>query len=69
MIAPALRRAAGIRDGEPVDVRRQKLRARVLRNATRDCSRDEQFLGELIGAPFDDDDQPQLRAGARTIRC
>ena len=62
MIAPALRRAAGIRDGEPVDVRRQKLRARVLRNASAPLEKTLLFLGELIGAPFDDEDQPHLRA-------
>jgi len=61
MIAPALRRAAGIRDGEPIEVRRQKLRARVLRNASASHDRTVMFLGELIGAPFDDD-LPQLKA-------
>ncbi|MCW5806255.1 MAG: protein kinase, partial [Deltaproteobacteria bacterium] len=54
MIAPALRRAAGIHDGEPIDVRRQKLRARVLRNAAGDAHRTIVFLGELMGAAFDD---------------
>jgi len=34
LIAPALRRAAGIRDGEPAEIQRQKLRARVMRNAS-----------------------------------
>ncbi len=34
MIAPALRRVAGILDGEPPEVRRHKLRARVQRNAS-----------------------------------
>ncbi|MEP6863661.1 MAG: protein kinase [Deltaproteobacteria bacterium] len=62
MIAPALRRSGGIRDGEPVEVRRQKLRARVLRNASAPLEKSLLFLGELIGAPFDDDDHPQLRA-------
>jgi eukaryotic-like serine/threonine-protein kinase len=62
MIAPALRRAAGIRDGEPVEVRRQKLRARVLRNASAPLEKTLLFLGELIGAPFEADDHPQLRA-------
>ena len=56
MIAPALRRAAGILDGEPVEVRRQKLRARVTRHASTDLLRTTQFLGELIGTPFPDDD-------------
>ncbi|MFT3699045.1 MAG: protein kinase [Kofleriaceae bacterium] len=60
MIAPALRRAAGIRDGEAVPVRRQKLRARYLRNAA--VAQEPVFLAELIGAPYDEDDHPQLRA-------
>ncbi len=62
MIAPALRRACGIQDGEPIDVRRQKLRARVLRNASVDLQRTILFLGELIGAPFPDEDSIELRA-------
>jgi hypothetical protein len=56
MIAPALRRAAGIRDGEPALVRRHKLRARVQRHVVdADLERLTAFLGELIGVPTDDD--------------
>ncbi|HEX5059885.1 MAG TPA: AAA family ATPase, partial [Kofleriaceae bacterium] len=62
MIAPALRRAAGILDGEPVEVRRQKLRARVMRNASAEPTRTVMFLGELVGVPFPDDDSVELRA-------
>ena len=62
MIAPALRRAAGIHDGEPLEVRRAKLRARVLRNASTDLTRTMMFLGELIGTPFPDEDSVELRA-------
>jgi tetratricopeptide (TPR) repeat protein len=53
IIAPALRRAAGIQDGEPLDVRRHKLRARVMRNSSTEPSTTIAFLGELIGTPFD----------------
>jgi tetratricopeptide (TPR) repeat protein len=53
ILAPALRRAAGIQDGEPIEVRRQKLRARVGRNTELDASRTTRFLGELVGVPFD----------------
>nr|HEX4317828.1 protein kinase [Kofleriaceae bacterium] len=58
MIAPALRRAAGIHDNEPLDVRRQKLRARVARHAaTPDVvRRTTLFLGEMVGIPFADHD-------------
>jgi eukaryotic-like serine/threonine-protein kinase len=63
MIAPALRRAAGILDGEPIEVRRQKLRARAARHVSaRDLSRVVEFLGEVIGAPFPDADSVELRA-------
>ncbi|HET9993165.1 MAG TPA: AAA family ATPase, partial [Kofleriaceae bacterium] len=61
MIAPALRRAAGIQDGEPIEVRRQKLRARASRNADA-IGLSTVFLGEMIGAQFDDEDHEQLRA-------
>ncbi|MDX2088028.1 MAG: protein kinase [Kofleriaceae bacterium] len=62
MIAPALRRACGIHDGEPLEVRRQKLRARLSRHAGHDLVRMTMFLGELIGAPFPDEDSVELRA-------
>jgi tetratricopeptide (TPR) repeat protein len=62
MIAPALRRAAGILDGEPLEVRRQKLRARSLRHATAEHRRTTEFLAELVGAPFPDDASVELRA-------
>ncbi len=62
MIAPALRRSAGILDGEPLEVRRKKLRARVFRHTAVDISRTAIFLGELIGAPFPDEDSVELRA-------
>ncbi len=59
MLAPALRRTAGIRDGETLELRRQKLRARVCRNAA--VPFDPVFLAELIGAPSDDA-PPELHA-------
>ncbi|NVB84602.1 MAG: protein kinase [Kofleriaceae bacterium] len=62
MIAPALRHAAGILDGEPIEVRRQKLRARVMRHAGTDLARTTLFLGELVGVPFPDDESVELRA-------
>ncbi len=63
MIAPALRRAAAILDGESLDVRQRKLRARVARHVpARDVPRVTEFLGELIGAPFPDEGSVELRA-------
>lgn len=63
MIADAIRRAAGIRDDDPLDVRRQKLRARVARHV--DAQRLPTvagFLGELCGAPFPEQEARGLRA-------
>jgi hypothetical protein len=63
MIAPAIRRAAGIYEGEPIGVRRQKLRARLGRTLPPDeVSRAAEFLGEMIGAPFPDDESVELRS-------
>jgi serine/threonine protein kinase/tetratricopeptide (TPR) repeat protein len=62
LVAQLVRRAAGIEEGEPVDVRRGKLVARVERRVpVAERARVARFLGELCGAPFDDDDR-QLRA-------
>jgi tetratricopeptide (TPR) repeat protein len=63
MIAQPVRRAAGILDGEPLHIRQQKLRARVGRAVFgKDLARVTEFLGELIGAPFSDDQSIELRA-------
>ncbi len=62
ILAPALRRAAGIQESEPVEVRRHKLRARVLRNATTPLDTTIHFLGELMGVPFPDDAGIELAA-------
>jgi tetratricopeptide (TPR) repeat protein len=67
ILAPALRRAAGIQDGEPLDTRRHKLVARVRRNASVDDRRTTLFLGELIGCPFDDDDRDLRAARADSL--
>ncbi len=55
MLGPLLRRAAGIREAEPSDVRQRKLAARVARHVPEERrARVAEFLGELIGAPFPD---------------
>jgi predicted ATPase len=46
ILADALRRALGIHAAEPIDVRREKIRARA-------HARVAWFLGEIVGAPFD----------------
>jgi eukaryotic-like serine/threonine-protein kinase len=63
IIADAIRRAAGIRDGEPLDAKRRKLAQRLGRSTHgRDFAAIAPFLGELIGAPFADQDDKALRA-------
>ncbi|WP_437292393.1 protein kinase domain-containing protein [Sorangium sp. So ce406] len=56
LLSRALRRAMGIVDGEPLEERRRKVRARVERHRELDVGRVSAFLGELVGAPFPDDD-------------
>jgi eukaryotic-like serine/threonine-protein kinase len=63
LVAQLLRHACGLRDGEPLDIRRQKLRDRVERNvAPKHALRVAQFLGEIVGARFPDEESLQLRA-------
>lgn len=62
LLSQLLRSGCGIRDGEPLDVQREKLAARV---ATRIDVAERQrvagFLGEIVGAPFADSDSLPLR--------
>ncbi|HEX8794504.1 MAG TPA: protein kinase, partial [Polyangiaceae bacterium] len=63
MIAQTVTAAAGIADGEPLAARRQKVGARVTRAvADADRARVAEFLGEIVGAPFPDEESLQLRA-------
>jgi tetratricopeptide (TPR) repeat protein len=63
MLGRAIRRAAGIKDGEPSEEKRRKLLARVARRVDRDAAqRVTAFLGEIAGVPFDDDDHSALQA-------
>jgi serine/threonine protein kinase/tetratricopeptide (TPR) repeat protein len=66
MIGPAIRRAAAVYDGEPIETRRQKLTARVTREGvTEELRRAVPFLGELVGIPFDDGASESLRAARK----
>jgi hypothetical protein len=66
ILAPAIRRALGVLDGEASHVREQKLRARVGRHVRgADLPRVTAFLGELCGVRLADDDDSQLRAARR----
>ncbi len=63
LVGRLLRQAAGIRDGEPLEVRRKKLRSRMLRyKSDADANRLVVFLGEIAGVPFPDAESVMLRA-------
>ncbi|WP_235879643.1 serine/threonine-protein kinase [Polyangium aurulentum] len=63
LLADLLRGAAGLKGGEPLEVRREQLAARVARNVPeRELRRVTEFLGEIAGIPFPDEDSVPLRA-------
>jgi len=63
MLSQAVRRGLGILDGEPLAVRRLKLRTRVGKHFSgRDLERVTAFVGELISVPSPEDGNPQLAA-------
>jgi eukaryotic-like serine/threonine-protein kinase len=63
LFGQALRSALGMKDGEPVEARQRKLKARVAeRVAESERARVTAFLGELVGAPFPDEESSKLRA-------
>ncbi|WP_437585786.1 protein kinase domain-containing protein [Sorangium sp. So ce1000] len=64
LLAQALRRAMGLLDGEPLEVRRGKVLARVkqLDGLGAKGPHVAAFLGELVGAPFPDERDVQLQA-------
>jgi tetratricopeptide (TPR) repeat protein len=63
IVADAVRRAASIRDSEPLEVKRSKLAERLGRTASgRELATIAPFLGELVGAPFPDQDDKALHA-------
>lgn len=63
LIAQLIRNACSLRDGEPIEIRQEKLRERVSRDvAPKHALRVAQFLGEIVGAKFPDHESLQLRA-------
>jgi tetratricopeptide (TPR) repeat protein len=71
LLGQALRGAAGIVEGEPLEVRRRRLRARVARYLGGDPvaqGRIATFLGELVGTPFPAEDNVQLLSARRDPR-
>jgi hypothetical protein len=69
LLAQLLRRTARLVVGEPVEVGRQKLLARVSRYVPApERLRVAEFLGELLGVPFPDEGRVQLRAARQDPR-
>jgi tetratricopeptide (TPR) repeat protein len=63
IIADALRDAAGVKGGEPLESRRQKLTERLGRHLEGErLGRVSAFLGEMKGIAFPDDGNAELRA-------
>jgi len=63
MLGQVLHRACGIREGEPLEVRRAKLSAQVSAWVSpSEQRRVAEFLGEIVGAPFPDEDSVPLRS-------
>jgi tetratricopeptide (TPR) repeat protein len=61
-----IERAAGLARGEPPDVSRAKLRARVARNVPADdVARVAEFLGEVAGVPFAEAGRVELASARR----
>jgi len=62
MLSVGIRRFAEILDGEPLEVRRQKLQDAVFRRVMEsDRQRVAEFLGELVRTPFPDEHRPTLQ--------
>jgi hypothetical protein len=63
LLGEALRGAAGIRRGEPLAVRRERLRAYVAAHVpAADRARVAEFLGEITGVPFADESEALFAA-------
>ncbi|MGK4005203.1 protein kinase [Sorangium sp. So ce1036] len=66
MLGQALRSACRIQEGEPIEARRRKLSAEIAaRVSPGHRRRVEEFLGEIVGAAFPDEDSLPLRAARR----
>ena len=69
LLAPMIRGLAGVVDGEPIDVQRRKLAARVARHVPKDDRvRVAVFVGELAGVPFAPEEHVELGPARRDLR-
>lgn len=70
MIGSALRGAFGIESGEPLEGQRQKLLRQVEMVVGPDAARSVgEFLGEVLGIPFPDEQSPRLRAARQDAQA
>ncbi|WP_437319131.1 protein kinase domain-containing protein [Sorangium sp. So ce385] len=65
LLSQVLRRALGVADGTPAAAVQRKIRERVGRHGEAGA-RLAPFLGELVGAPFPDDESEALRVARRS---
>jgi serine/threonine protein kinase/tetratricopeptide (TPR) repeat protein len=69
LLGQALRTLCGVVDGEPLEARREKLSRRTARYLLPQQMKDAvEFLGELCGVNFPDEDSPRLRAAREDPR-
>jgi ATP/maltotriose-dependent transcriptional regulator MalT len=63
LLGPVVAGVCGLRDGEPLEARRAKILVRARAAfAEADARRVAEFLGEIVGAPFPDEESVALRA-------
>jgi serine/threonine protein kinase/tetratricopeptide (TPR) repeat protein len=69
LLAPALRKAAGIEHGDPIETRREKVRTAVRQYVRGDkANRVSAFMGELMGVAFADSESLVLAAARQEPR-
>jgi predicted ATPase len=68
LLAQVLRSALGFSDGEPIEARRDKIRAWGARHPNAGGTRFTEVLGELVGTPFETEDTAALGTPRRDPR-
>ncbi|AUX42613.1 protein kinase [Sorangium cellulosum] len=69
MLGQIVRRAARLLDGEPIEARRAKLAARVALHVPAPMRQAvTEFLGEMVGTPFPDDESVLLQAARQDAK-
>jgi eukaryotic-like serine/threonine-protein kinase len=69
LLGQVLRSALGVRDGEPLEARQRAIEARVMQYvAVPALRRVTEFLGEIVGTPFPDEDSAPVRAARQNAQ-